>query len=335
MEDTQQLVRHDPEKSDSDEHQAHSKGSGQADGLADAQPVLGAVVVGDDRNHGIVQTEDRHEDNAVDLEVDAEDGGSCRGLKVADQDHIHTEGHDGSDADHNNRRNGDLVDLSDQREIRPELPHIDMDFFIQAKIEGQRDAGCHTLSEDGSCCCSGDAHLRERSDSEDQKGIHDDVDDGADSLAGHGAECFSRGSEQSFQRDLHEDTEVEAAADSHVNDTAVVDGRIRCLNPYEVRRKGKHQYRNDKTADDTEENSVVSHVVGVFEFFFTQETGQEGVDTDAGSCCDGDHQVLNREDQRDGGQSPLIDLRYIHTVHNVVERLDDHRDDNGKCHGKQ
>lgn len=64
-------------------------------------------------------------------------------------------------------------------------------------------------------------------------------------------------------------------------------------------------------------------------FFSPQASGKQGVDADAGSCRHCDHQILRREGKRNGGQRIFTDLCDEHAVHHVVERLDQHGNDQG------
>ena len=47
---------------------------------------------------------------------------------------------------------------------------------------------------------------------------------------------------------------------------------------------------------------------------------------DAGADTDGDHHVLQREGQRNGGQRTFADMRDEDGVHNIIKCLDQHRD---------
>ena len=80
------------------EHQADRGNDGQADGFLHALGLSRAVVVGDDRDHAVIEAEDRHEDKALELEIDAEDG-RRRGRKD-DEDLVKTKVHDRTDGHH-------------------------------------------------------------------------------------------------------------------------------------------------------------------------------------------------------------------------------------------
>lgn len=95
VENTEKHVRNNPEQRDAEEHDCHGDGNTQFDCVCDPLSPARAVIVGDDRDKAVVQTEDRHEDEAVQLEVDAEHS-RCRGGK-GHQNLVHSEGHHGTD----------------------------------------------------------------------------------------------------------------------------------------------------------------------------------------------------------------------------------------------
>ena len=80
--------------------------------------LLGTVVVSNDRCDTIVQSEYRHEEEALKLKVYTEYS-SC-GRRKLDQDAVHRIGHDWSDRLHNNRRNTNCINVSDQAYVRTE-----------------------------------------------------------------------------------------------------------------------------------------------------------------------------------------------------------------------
>ena len=74
------------------EHDHNGDAEGEFQGFVDSLFLSGAVVVGQDGDQSVVETEDRHEEEALQLEVDAEDRCSSRGEGC--QDHVHAVGHD-------------------------------------------------------------------------------------------------------------------------------------------------------------------------------------------------------------------------------------------------
>ena len=66
-----------------------------------------------------------------------------------------------------------------------------------------------------------------------------------------------------------------------------------------------------------------------------QRAGEQGVHTHGGACADGDHQVLQGESQRDGGQGVFTQPGHEDAVHDVVQRLHQHGDHHGHRHAGQ
>lgn len=108
LEQLKQLGRHKLEYGQADEHDKNCDTDTQADGFHDTLFVTGAVIVSNNRNHTVVQTEYGHEDKALKLEIYAKNGYGC--FREADKDFIQSKGHDGTDGLHYNGRNTHLID---------------------------------------------------------------------------------------------------------------------------------------------------------------------------------------------------------------------------------
>ena len=73
-----------------DEHDHDSDGEGELQGFIDPVFSPRAVVVGKNGDQAVVEAEYRHEEKALELEVNAEDGGGRRG--EGGKDHVHAVG---------------------------------------------------------------------------------------------------------------------------------------------------------------------------------------------------------------------------------------------------
>ncbi len=73
-----------------------------------------------------------------------------------------------------------------------------------------------------------------------------------------------------------------------------------------------------------EEDAVLGGLIGPFLVLFAEALGQQGVDAHAGADADRDHDVLQGERQRNGGQGALADVGHENRVHHVVEGLHQH-----------
>ena len=102
------------------EHDHNGDAEGEFQGFVDSLFLLGAVVVGQDGDQSVVEAEDRHEEEALQLEVDAEDSCSSRG--EGGQDHIHAVGHDGADGHHEDGRHADNVNTADRVKVGTKDP---------------------------------------------------------------------------------------------------------------------------------------------------------------------------------------------------------------------
>lgn len=98
IEEAKQNVRNQIKDGKSAEHQTDGGGAAQPDRMQNTLPPARAVIVGNDRYHAVIETEDRHEEKALQLEIYAKHSGSCG--REGEQDFVHTEGHDRSDGHH-------------------------------------------------------------------------------------------------------------------------------------------------------------------------------------------------------------------------------------------
>ena len=75
--------------------------------------------------------------------------------------------------------------------------------------------------------------------------------------------------------------------------------------------------------------------LGFFVVACAQVQGDHGVDADAKADGNGVGKVLDGVYQTEGGHGVLTDAGHKQTVHDVVQRIDQHRKDVGQCHGQQ
>ena len=92
---------------------------------------------------------------------------------------------------------------------------------------------------------------------------------------------------------------------------------------------GKADDKKDHIAAQGQKNAVLGGRVGPPLILFTQAFGEQGVDAHARAHAHGDHDVLQRERQRNSGQGALADVGHEDRVHHVVQRLHQH----GHHHG--
>lgn len=110
------------------QHDAHCVADAEPDGLHDPGGLPRAVVIGHDGHHPVVQSEDGHEDEGLELEVHAKDGGGRLG--EGDQDLVHPKDHHRADGLHDDGGNAHAVNTSDDGAAGPEAPHRQMEVRI-------------------------------------------------------------------------------------------------------------------------------------------------------------------------------------------------------------
>ena len=138
-----------------------------------------AVVIGDNGHHAVVQAEDRHEDEALELEIGAEHGGGGGGED--EEDLVHAEGHHRADGLHDDGGDAHPVDLlghdgvpADVLPVRCECPWLHLRFTIRRQRSPPRSVQQRWPQRRRPRSIRGSA-----AQAEDQNGVHDDVDDGA------------------------------------------------------------------------------------------------------------------------------------------------------------
>ena len=315
------------------QHDGHGKGDGQPDGLAHPVGAAGAVVIGDDGHHGVVQAEHRHENEALQLEINPEHRHGGGGEAV--EDAVHAIGHQRADGGHDDGGHAHLQNRPDHPAHRTEAPEGEMDLGIFPEMEEHGGHGAAELAEHGGGGGAGHAHGGEAQQAEDQDGVHDDVDDGAGHLSDHGQLGPAGGLQQPLKIDGGEAEGADADADAQIGDGVLDDGGAAGL--------GAHKGAGGEHADEHKDHrgaqlqkqalpgGLVHHVLVVL----AQRAGKQGVDAHAQAHGKGDHQVLHGKTQGDGGEGVLADLGHEDAVHHVVQGLHHHGKHHGQGHVQQ
>ena len=146
-------------------HNGNGNDHRQADGLFHAIHTSCAVVVGNNGHHTVVQAENGHKDEALQLEIGAE---HRRGrLGEADEDLVHRKGHHRSDGLHNDGRHAHLVNISGGRAVPADILPADVDVRIVLQVEVQRQQRRHDLTQHGSHRRAGNLQPGETAQAED------------------------------------------------------------------------------------------------------------------------------------------------------------------------
>lgn len=313
-------------------HDGHGKDDADAHRVFEPLCFPRAVVVGHDGHHAVVEAEDRHKDEALYLNVDAQYGRGGGGK--GDEDLVHAEGHHRADGVHDNGGDAHGVDLTDDMAVGAEMAERGLDVMVHPGVEIDRQNGGHDLSDDGGGGGAGYPHFGEGTDAEDEDRVQNNIDDGAQSLGEHGLDGPSGGLEETLHGDFQEDAEGKGGADGEVDGARLNDDAAVGLEGEVDPGDGKAQHQEDQIAQSGQKEGVFGGAVGHIEILFAQTAGEQGVDADGGTHCHGDHQVLIGEGQRDSGQGVLADLGHKDTVHYIVKGLDEHGDHDGQRHGE-
>ena len=320
------------------DHEGQGATEGNLQGPHDTLGLPCAVVVGDDGDGRVVQAEQGHEEEALELEVDAEDAGSslAHGLE-AQQDLVHGEVGDGADAVHDGGGDADGQDGTDGFPLGLDAVQMQLDVGVELVVEEDRQTCGHELAQDGGNCRTGGAHSGDAQPlhAEDEHGVHDDVGDGAGALGDHGVHGTAGGLEQPLEEDGQEGTLGEDAADAGVGDAGLGGGGAGVL--HLVVGTDAHEAEDHKGdhADDGQEHAVAGGQVGHLLIPLAQALTQQGVDADADTNGAADLQVLDGECQGQGGDGVLGHPGDVDAVDHVVQCLHQHGNDHGHGHVKQ
>ena len=318
----QKRAREELEHQKSDDHQSHGVQHAQLDGFDEPVLFLGAVVVGDDGHHAVVQPHNRHKDKALELEVNPENGSGRRGK--GQQNLVHAKGHDRGDGRHDNGGYAHRVNAPDGAAIGPEAPELQGELVVFSEVQDTGEQHGHHLADDRRRRRASHAHFREAKEPEDHDRVQNQVDDGSSGLGAHGEQRLARGLKQAFKGNLPENTKGNHRADRQILGAVIHDFANVCLSLKEKTGKEKSEDNENQRAENSQKDPIVGGPVGLLKIFLAQAFGQQGIDPHACASGDGDHQVLYRESQRYGRQRVLADHGYKHAVHNVVERLNQH-----------
>ena len=184
VEHPQQRIREELEHQQTRRHDTQRRGAGDFQRLGDPLGLAGTVVIGDDGNGGVVQAKQRHEEEALELEVNAEHAGGRLGEAL--QDLVDAEIHHGADTVHDNggnahRQNG-YHGLALQRQILFVQLHLGVEFQVE---QNHHDAG-DPLADHRGDGRAGNAHGGQTEPAMNQNGVKNDVDDRAGGLGNHG-----------------------------------------------------------------------------------------------------------------------------------------------------
>ena len=329
LKDAQQRPRAGLERRYARQHDAHGVQDTQLDRAHHPLRLLCAEVIGHNGDHTVVHAEDGHKDEALQLEVCAQDG-SGRGGE-SNQDFIQAEGHHRADGGHGNGGQTHGIDTPDDAPVRTEAPEGECDFRILFGVEVIGQHTRHNLAQGGCHRRACNAHAA----GENEDGVENDVGQRTGHLGNHGVEGLSGGLQQTLQGNLDKDAQGTHGTDQCVNCAAVHDLRHVRLHQEKLPGKQRAGYRKQDIAANSQKHTVGGGQIGPLKIFLPQALAQQGVDAHTRTGCHGDHQVLHREGQAHRVQGVLTDMGHIHAVHDIIQCLHQHRQHNGYGHAHQ
>ena len=343
VEQAEQGLRDELEGRHADQHQRRCAEDTALQHAEDALRLPRAVVIGRNSQRGVVDAEHRHEDEALQLVVCAEDGRADLAEAHADvlkahEHEIHAVVHHGADGDHDHGRHADGQNAADELPVRAEAAQMQADVRIFAVVEDHGQNKRHDLAEHRGHGCTGDLHARQAEQAEDEDGVKNDVQDRAGALRDEGVDRAARGLQQALKDDLAEDAERGDRDDADIGRAVGNDGFVRRLGAHEELCAENAEQSAEQHAQPGKKDAVQGRAVHHVRIAFAERARQQGIDADGRARCDADHDVLHREGQRNGVECVLINVRNFRdkgAVDHVVKRLHQHGQGHRQRHGQQ
>ena len=290
---------------------------------------LGPVVIGHNGHQAIVQAEDRHEDEALKLEVHPQHRRS-RGGK-GDEDLVHTEDHYRADGGHDDGGHAHPVDAADGGQMGTEAPQMHSDLVVLPAVEPHGQHRAHDLAQNGGHRRAQNTHVQHK----DEHRVQYNVGQGPGGLGDHGVHRLSCGLQQPLISDGQKQAQGTHGTAKNVGRPLLHNLHDIGLGQEECPGAENADNRKDQIAAHRQKNAVGRRQIHPLLVLLPQTLAQQGIDTHAGTGGHGDHQVLNREGQADGVEGVLTEPGHEHAVHHVVQGLDQHGDHDGQRHAQQ
>ena len=193
----------------------------------------------------------------------------------------------------------------------------------------------HNLADDGSHRSTGHPHGRDAQPTKDEQGVQHNVQNSPHALGNHGVQGPACSLQQAFKEDLSENSEGEQRADLQILHASSQNLRNVRLNPEKHACTKCAKQHKQQAANSGEHQAIAGSQVSSVIFPAPQTFGEKRVHAHAYAGGKSDHQVLNWKGHGDGSQSIFTDPGDIHTVHHIVQRLDQHGNHHGKGHVRQ
>ena len=211
---TKQELWRNLEDDKSGTHDAYSDDNAEFYRLGDSLFISGSIIICDDWNHTIIQSEYRHKDKALQFEIYAKHSGCCR--REHKKNLVHSESHNRADCLHDDGRQTYLINDSYCSRAWTEMAHTDIDFLILCMIKEERKDNCYKLSGYSCKCGTCNFEPRESKETKDHDRIQDDIDNGTGSLRDHIINCLSGRLQKTFKCNLQKDSDRAYGNDCHI-----------------------------------------------------------------------------------------------------------------------
>ena len=218
-------------------------------------------------------------------------------------------------------------------EIEPHFFKVDADIGIVLLIEDDAQRRRNKLPDDGGVGGTPHAHGGQSQQAEDQDGVKDDIEDGADPLDIHGDEGLASALKHPLGGDFHKDADRTDADDGEILGAVFRnDGGNALLHREKQPGTEQPEQRKHHAAADSQQQPDIGDGLGALAVFFAQTAGKQGVHAYAGAGGKGDHEVLDGEDKRNGGEGVFADAGDKDAVYNIIQCLNEHGDDERQRH---
>ena len=141
-----------------------------------------------------------------------------------------------------------------------------------------------------------------------------------------------RGLKQPLPQNLKEHTHGKNTADPGIGNAAFHSLRNLRLHgkiPADAEQTEEHEQHH---GNQLKKNSVSRRAIRGLLILLPQALGQQAVYTNTQSHREAHLQILHREGQRQGGNRAFGHLGHIDTVHNIIQRLNQHGNNHGQGH---
>ena len=291
-----------------------------------------AEVVAHNRQCTLIESKDRHENKGLQLKVNAQNGD--RGLGELNQDGVHACRQHRGQTLHDDAGQADLIDRTDHAQVGLPTAHTQREYLLMNEHTPQTNQHTDNLTDDGCERCTANAHLRERSDAEDEQRVQNDVDDCTGQTLTHRNNHITGRLLNLLAHDGDHDKDTQSDRDVRIADRLLKDGCILGKTSQERTAAQKSQKYKHDTAYNGQYHAVFCRIVGLFLILCTQTARDQRVDTDTGADRNCDDQLLKRKDQRNGGQCTGRVSRDENTVDDIVERIDEHGNHSRQGHAE-